>query len=136
MFERKKILIVLDWPDDGVSVFQKHAVRAKIVCRRVKADNEILREQVFAEHFIVAVRINENVGERCGGIADIAAPLEHLEQVANLPVDPGDFALPVLGIDRGIVSFVVDQEHGGVDCGTVAAPAMLFQPFEKILEGA
>ncbi len=54
-------------------------------------------------------------------------------ELADLTVDPGHAVFAMLDVDRGVVGFVVDQQHRLLDQSAMPFDdRMLLQPFEQI----
>jgi hypothetical protein len=94
------------------------------------------REQILLQRLVVGVRIDEDVGEGRGRVADIAAAVEQREQLADLAVDPGDLVPGIGRVDRGVVGLVVDQQHRLADHLRALVDGMLLQPFQQVLQRA
>jgi hypothetical protein len=79
--------------------------------RTVEGEDEVLREDVLG-----VVGIDEEVGERCGGVHDQLAAVEAAEELGDSPVDRGAVGGTawVPGVDRRQVGLVVDDQSGDV----------------------
>ena len=112
MSDGEDVLIVLDVANEPVAVLEEDGGGAKVVGRRVQAHDEASGEQVLTPHLAVRARVDEDVGEGSGRVANVAAPVEYLEQIANLTVDPRDLAGSVPNVDGGIVRLIIYEQHG------------------------
>ena len=96
----------------------EHALGADVGAWRREVDDEAAWEQVLTERRVVSVRIDEDVRERGRRVGDVGRLLERVEELADQPVDDRwiDFAVVLreLGVDRGVVSLVIDHEDGDV----------------------
>src|SRR5262249_50404450 len=77
MRQRKVLAVVVDMANRLLASVQKNSVRPDIVRWWIKTYDEVPRKQVRAKHFIIGIWIDENVCERCRGVTDIAATIEH-----------------------------------------------------------
>ena len=136
VLHRQDVLVVVDQANMLVAGIEEDLLRAEIVRRRVKADDEMAREQILLQRLVIGVRIDEDVGEGRGRVADIAAAVKQREQLADLAVDPRDFVTGIGGVDRGIVGLVVDQQHRLADHLRALMDGMLLQPFQQVLQRA
>ena len=84
----EEVLVVVDMADVPVTVPKEDGSGSEVVRGRIQAHNEAAGEQVLTAHLVVRVRVDEDVGEGSGCVADIAAPLKNVEQLTNLTVDP------------------------------------------------
>ncbi|MEQ9565340.1 MAG: hypothetical protein RLN85_05895, partial [Pseudomonadales bacterium] len=85
MFDGKHIVIVVDIPQPSRrfiirQALDKDFVTAEIIGWSIKADDKVLRKQVFREHFLVLIRIDENIREGSCRVADIATPVERVQK--------------------------------------------------------
>ena len=128
--------VVVDVAHDAFRVVRKHLGRAKVVVRWVQADDEVSRKEIVAEHLVVAVRIDEDVRERRGRVADVATPIEEPEKLPDLAVDPGNLVLPMPDVDRGVVRLVVDQQHRLADRRGPALRVVSGQPLDEVAQRA
>ena len=71
--------------DSGLAIAAKDSSRAEIVRWGFKTNYEVAGEEVFSQHFLLAVRVNKNVCKWCRRIPYIAASIEHSQKLS----DPG-----------------------------------------------
>src|SRR5947209_3512965 len=114
MPKRERSLVVVYVSHERPRIIAEDSVRAEVVRGRVETDNKVPRKQILTDHLVVCVRIDENVGERCGCISDVTAPREHRQKLAYLPVYSCYLTFAVFDVDRGIVCFIVNQQHGRI----------------------
>ena len=101
--------MIIDFANKLVRRLDENSARAKVIRRRIEANDEVARKQILPIHFGNGVWINKNVRERSGGITDIAASLKQSEHFAYEAVKFG-YGIRITGcIDRGVVGFVVDE---------------------------
>ncbi|MCG3775923.1 MAG: hypothetical protein JW395_2771 [Nitrospira sp.] len=114
VLHRQHILVVVDMPDHCAGIGPEDPLGTKVVTRGIKAEDEVTREEFFPKHLVDALWVDEDVGDRCRRVSDIAAPRKVLQQLTNLPIDARDCPRTVLNIDGRIISLIVDQQHGQV----------------------
>lgn len=70
--------------------------------------NEISGEQIVVKHFLRGIWINEDIGIRGGGKANIAGLGEQLQYFTDIFVDCCGIVI-VLGVDGSVICFVVNS---------------------------
>ena len=95
MLQWQQVGVIVDVAQDALRVIREDPGRAKVVVRWVQTDDEVAREQIVAEHLVVAVGIDEDVRERSGRVADVATPIEEPEKLPDLAIDLGNLVLPM-----------------------------------------
>ncbi len=139
MFDGKHIFIVVDIPQPSWlliigQAFDKDFVATEIIGWSVEADDKVLWKQVFRQHFIVLIRVDEDIRERSCGVADIATPVKSVQKLADQPIGGCDFLLVVLGIDRSVVSLVINEQHRLINHLTVTASTIVLEPLQQVAE--
>ncbi|MPM81968.1 hypothetical protein SDC9_129026 [bioreactor metagenome] len=76
VLHRQNVLVVIDQANVAIAGIDKHLLCAEVVRRRVQTDDEMPWKEVLSKCLIIGIRVNEDVSERCGRVADVATAVE------------------------------------------------------------
>ena len=87
MLDRKDVAVVLDEPQIGGALVlfigdtvYKDLAGTEVIGRRIEPDDEVAWEEILPVDFVIAVRVDEDVGERCGSVTNVTAATEQGEE--------------------------------------------------------
>ena len=136
MRDRQQVAVVVDGMKDIVGIIDEHLGGTEVVVGRIQADDEVARKEIVSQHLVLGVGIDEDVRERRGRVADVAPAVEKREQLADLPVYPGDLVPAMPDVDRGVIGLVIDEKHRLPDGRRAPLRAVCLQPLDQVPECA
>src|SRR5690554_4330057 len=64
VFHRQDILVVVDQTNVTVAGVEEYLLRAEVVRRSIEANDEMTREEILLQHFVIGVRVDEDIRKR------------------------------------------------------------------------